>query len=157
VAAARPGCGVPCPPLDEEGKGRLGGGLLEAGKPPAKDLAASACARADVNRETQPTGNGLELVSSDGPPERLREGGLRFCDPAPERAPRGLRLVDDRNQLEISLTERHDPVGRAPVAVTAALDRRQAVPRFDLARGCGKVGHRNQYVVELQNDERSRP
>jgi hypothetical protein len=31
------------------------------------------------------------------------------------------------------------------------------VSRFDLLRGCGKVGHRDQYVVELQSDERSRP
>lgn len=82
---------------------------------------------------------------------------MRCRDPAPERALRGLGLVDDRDQLEIGLAERHDPVGGAPAGVTAALDRRQAMPRLDLLRGCGKVGHRDQYVVELQSDERSRP
>jgi hypothetical protein len=70
---------------------------------------------------------------------------------------RGLGLVDDRYQLEIGLTEWHDPVRRAPAGVTAALGRSQAVSRFDLLRGCGEVGHRDQYVVELQSDERTRP
>ena len=41
--------------------------------------------------------------------------------------------------------------------MTAALDRSEAVPHFDLLRGCGKVGHRDQYVVELQSYESSRP
>jgi hypothetical protein len=41
--------------------------------------------------------------------------------------------------------------------VTAALDRRQAVPRLDLAPGCREIGNRDQYVVELQSDERSGP
>jgi hypothetical protein len=31
------------------------------------------------------------------------------------------------------------------------------VPHFDLLRGCGKVGHRDQYVVEFQSHEFSRP
>jgi hypothetical protein len=82
---------------------------------------------------------------------------MRCRDPASERALRGLGLVDDRDQFEVGLTERHDPVGRAPAGVTAALDRSQAVPRFDPLRGCSKVGHREQYVVELQSEERSRP
>jgi hypothetical protein len=73
---------------------------------------------------------------------------LRRLVSVPERALRGLGLADDRDQLEIGLTERHDPVRRAPAGMTAALDRSHAVSRFDLLRGCGKVGHRDQYVVE---------
>jgi hypothetical protein len=34
----------------------------------------------------------------------------------------GLGLIDDRDQLEVGLAERHEPVGRAPAGVTAALD-----------------------------------
>jgi hypothetical protein len=37
----------------------------------------------------------------------------------------------------------------------AAFDRRQAVLRFDLAPGCREVGHCDQYVVEIQSNERS--
>src|SRR5215212_5849231 len=94
-------------------------------------------------------------MRADGPAEQPGERGTRCRDPASERALRGLGLVDDRDQLEIGLTEWHDPVRRAPAGVTAALDRREAVSRFDLLRGCGKVGHRDQYVVELQSDERT--
>jgi hypothetical protein len=82
---------------------------------------------------------------------------MRCRDPASERALRGLGLVDDRNQFEVGITERDKPVGRPPAGVTAALDRSQAVPGFDPLRGCSKVGHREQYVVEFQSDERSRP
>ncbi len=96
-------------------------------------------------------------MRANGPAERLGQLGVHPGNPAPERALRGFGLVDHRDQLEIGLAERHDPVGGAPAGVTAALDRSQAVPRFDLLRGCGKVGHRDQYVVELQSDERSRP
>ena len=80
---------------------------------------------------------------------------MRCRDPASERALRGLGLVDDRHQLEVGLAERHYPVGRAPAGVTTALDRSEAVPHFDLLRGCGKVGHRDQYVVEFQSYESS--
>src|SRR5215213_11143891 len=90
-------------------------------------------------------------MRADGPAEQPGLRGMRCRDPASERALRGLGLVDDRNQLEVGLTEWHDPVRRAPAGVTAALDRSQAVSRFDLLRGCGKVGHRDQYVVELQD------
>src|SRR5215218_6313804 len=96
-------------------------------------------------------------MRADGPAEQPGERGTRCRDPPSERALRGLGLVDDRDQLEVRLTEWHDPVRRAPTGVTAALDRRQAMSRFELLRGCGKVGHRDQYVVELQSDERSRP
>ena len=81
---------------------------------------------------------------------------MRCCDPASKRALRCLGLVRDRDQFEIGVTEWHDPVRRAPAGVTAALDRSQPVSRLDLLRGCGKVGHRDQYVVELQSGELSR-
>lgn len=75
---------------------------------------------------------------------------MRRCDPASERALRGLGLVDDRDQLEVGPAERHDPVRRAPAGVTASLDRSEAVPRLDLLRRCSKIRHRDQYVVEFQ-------
>ena len=91
-----------------------------------------------------------QLMRADGSAQWPGERGMRCRDPASKRALRGLGLVDDRDQFEVGLTERHDPVGRAPAGVAAALDRSQAMPRFDLPSGYGNVGHRNQYVVELQ-------
>src|SRR5215207_8546689 len=146
----------PPPPLDEERKRRLGGSLLDPSQPPAQELAVPGDPRASRNRQVEPTGDVVEVGRPDRPTERPREVGMRRSDPAPERALCGLGLVDDRDQLEIRLTERHDPVGRPPAGVTAALDRSQTVPTFELARGGGQVGHRNEYVVELQSHERTR-
>jgi hypothetical protein len=42
-------------------------------------------------------------VLAHGPAERLRKRRLRPGDPAPERAPRGPGLVDDRDQLEVGI------------------------------------------------------
>src|SRR6266516_4768676 len=91
-------------------------------------------------------------MGANSPAGQLGPLGVHPGDPAPERTLRGLGLVDDRDQLEIGLTERHDPVGRAPTGVAAALNRGQAVPRFKLPRGCCQVGDRDQYVVKLQNE-----
>ena len=71
--------------------------------------------------------------------------------------PNGLRAASSSSATvtssRIGLAERHDPVGRAVAGVTAALDRRQAVTRFQPARGGRQVRHRNQYMVELQSGE----
>lgn len=91
--------------------------------------------RVGAHRQAEPAGDIVERVSADSPAERPGEGRMRIGDPAPKRALRGLGLVDDGDQLEIGLAERHDSVGRAPPGVTATLDRSEAVPRFDLARG----------------------
>ena len=79
---------------------------------------------------------------------------MHCCNPAPERTLRSFGLVDDCDQLKVAVAERHDAVRRAPARVTTALGRYQAVPRFDLPRGCGQVSHRDQYVVELHPSER---
>ena len=96
------------------------------------------------------SGNSVELIRSDRPAERLTESRPDPGDTAPERAPRSLGTVDDRDQLEVRLTERHDPVRRPLTRVTAALHRRQAAPRLDLQGRSREVGDRDQYMVELQ-------
>jgi hypothetical protein len=139
-------------PLDEEGKRGLGGGLLDPGQSPAQGVTASlSCAGRHV--EAEAPRDLVEPLRPDRPAERRRDRGRGLGDPAPERALRGFGRVDDRDQLEVGAAERHDPVGGAPARVTAALDRRQAVPRLDLAPGCREIGNRDQYVVEVQSDE----
>ena len=98
--------------------------------------------------QVEPPGELVESVCADTPAER--PPAPRFGDPASDRALRRFGLVDDRDQLQVGVAERHDPVGRAETLVSAAFDRRQAVARLDLARGGVEVGDRNQYVIELQ-------
>jgi len=71
-------------------------------------------------------------------------------DPAPECALRRLGLIDHRDQLEVRLTERDDPVCRAPTWMTAASDRCEAIPCLELTRSRPQVSYRDHYVVELQ-------
>jgi hypothetical protein len=65
-----------------------------------------------------------------------------------------LGLVDGCDQLEVCLAKRHDPVGRPPARVPAALERGQAVAFLELAPGRREVGHGDQDVVELHRGER---
>ena len=60
---------------------------------------------------------------------------------------------DYRNQLEVGVAERHDPVGGAPGWVTPALDRSKTVTVLDLPPGRFEVCHSDQYVVELHRHE----
>src|SRR5215211_7410581 len=64
----------------------------------------------DPARMPRGLGEVVQLMRADRPVERPRERGTRCRDPAPEEALRGLGLVDDRDQLEIGVAERHDPV-----------------------------------------------
>ena len=89
-------------------------------------------------------------------PSGRRDAGLAAATQRPNGLSCGLGLVDDRDQLEVGPAERHDSVRGAPARVTAALDRGQAVQRFELARGRREVGHRDQDVVELERDRRLR-
>ena len=100
-------------------------------------------------------GNSVECMRSNRPAERPGELGTRPRHPAPDCAFRSVGLVDYGNQLEIGLAERHDSVGRAPVWMTATLDRREAVPRRDLAGSLCQIGYRDQHVVELHDGERT--
>ena len=70
-------------PLDEERKGGLGTGLLDAGQPPPHELAASAGARAGAYREAEPAGDVVELVGTDRPTERPRERAMCSSDQLP--------------------------------------------------------------------------
>ena len=140
----------PVSPLDEEWEGGLGSGLLDAREPPPQELGIPAHPRTGGHGQVEPSGDLVERIRPYGPAKQAGDGRLRCRDPSSEGALRGHGLVGDRDQFQIGLTERHDHVGRAPAGVTTALKRGEAVPLVDLLRRCGKVGHCDQYVVELQ-------
>jgi hypothetical protein len=79
-------------------------------QPPAHDVRAWTLPRADAHR----LGNLVEGVGADGPAKQPRGRRMRSGHPASERALGGLCFVDDRDQLDVGLIERHDPVGSAP-------------------------------------------
>jgi hypothetical protein len=135
-------------PLDEEGKRRLGSRLLDPSDSTAKELAVRPRPRDSDDRHVEASGDVIESVRAEAPAKR--PPGLRVGDPASDRALRRLGPVDDRDQLQVRVAERHNPVGRAETLVPAAFDRGQAVTRLDLARGGVEVGDRDQDVIELQ-------
>ena len=141
-------------PLDEERQRRVGDGLLHPRQPPPQHLAVLAAARARGHRQSQPAGDHVELLRTHGPAQR--PAGGRRGDPAPERAAGGLGRVDRRDQLQVGVAERHDPVGRSPARMPAAGDRRKTVARLELAAGGIQVGDRDQDVVELDHVSLSR-
>jgi hypothetical protein len=138
-------------PLDEKGERRLGGGLFDAGDSPAQEPAVRSGPRNSGNGQVEPSGHVLELVGAEDPAERPPGSGIG--DPASDRALRSLGLVDDRDQLQIGVPERHDPVRRAEALMTATFDRSQAVACLELARGCFEAGDRDQDVIELQGSD----
>ena len=123
------------PPLDEERQGLLGGRALDARRPPGEQPATWLGSRTGANREAEPRSDVVQPLSAHGPPERPRDCPARGRDPASEGALLGLRLVDDREQLEIGPAERDDSVGGAPARVTTAFEGGQPVQRFELAGG----------------------
>src|SRR5207245_4221093 len=103
----------------------LRGGLFDPDAPPSQQLAAGSGPRAGARGQAEATGNSVECMRSNRPAERPGELGTRPRHPAPDCAFRSVGLVDYGNQLEIGLAERHDSVGRAPVWMTATLDRHE--------------------------------
>jgi hypothetical protein len=118
---------------------------------PAQEPAVRSGPRDSDDGQVEPPGDVVELVGAEDPAERPPGSGIG--DPASDRALGSLGLVDDRNQLQIGVAERHDPVRRAEALMTAAFDRSQAVTRLELARGCFEVGDRDQDVIELQGSD----
>ena len=147
----------PARPLDEERERRIGGGLLDAGEAPAELSTVPGRPRARGDAHSQSLGDLVEPFGANRPPEWQGSSGRRPRHPPPERASRRFGFVDDSDQLEVVLAERHDPVGSSPAWMTAALDRREAVPGLELPRGCGEIGDGDQDVVEVQSRERSPP
>src|SRR5215207_6588372 len=138
-------------PPDEEGERGLGRGLVDSGQPPAQRAAIAAGARAAAHGEAEPLRNLVEPIRAGHPAERLPGAGLKpVSDPAPERARRRLGFVDDRDQLEVRLAKRHDPVGGAPAGVTATLQRGEPMARLQLAPRRLEVRDRDDHMVELQ-------
>lgn len=72
-------------------------------------------------------------MRANGPAQRPDSPWCAPGNPAAERALRCLGLVDNGDQLEIGVAERHDPVGRAPAGVTALFLLRHD-PRADRAK-----------------------
>ena len=127
--------------------------MPDPGGSPSQELTAGRDPGARLHGEAETSGNSIEITRPRRPPERLTEPRIDAGDPAPERAPGGLGLVDDRDQLEIRCAKRHDPICGAPTGVAATNNGCEAVPRLDLRGGRIEIGDRDQYVVELQTTE----
>src|SRR5439155_2382948 len=136
-------------PLDEERQRRLGGGLLEPGGSPAEHFSAWRRSRTFADGEPVLSGDLVEVVGADGPPERL-PAALAAGYPAAERIRGGLGLVDDCDELPVRRAERHDPVGRAPAGMASAFDRREPVSILQLAGRYHEIVDGDEHVVELE-------
>lgn len=110
-------------PGQEERQPRRTALVIDRGRMPANDPTVGPGSRTSLDLEPEPSGDRVELV------RRQRE-----CEPAPacrrpledalaEPGPRGLCLIDRRDELQILLPQRHDPIRRPPSLVPAAGDR----------------------------------
>ena len=110
----------------------------------------SAAAR-EPSAVVQPESGGdrVQVVCAHCPAERLEPAlGLEY--PACERASRGLGLVDDGDQLEVRVAERHDPVGRTPAGMAAARSALEPVVPNQLAGRRLEIRNGEDDVVELE-------
>jgi hypothetical protein len=70
---------------------------------------------------------------------------------APAAGPqRGGVAIDDRNELEIGVAQRDDPVRCTPPRVTSTLDRGEAVPSLHRRPRGGEVVDRDQDVIDRE-------
>src|SRR4029453_16630953 len=91
------------------------------------------------------------------PAERSARVGCATGDPPADAGVGRGWLVDDGDQLQVAVPERHDPVGGAPAGMPAALDRGQAVACLELPPRGREVGDREQHMVQLHASERTAP
>ena len=139
----------PGAPLDEEREHGLLSRSLDSSHAPPENGPVRARPRSVGDAQSQPPRYCVEIVGPDAPAQQPRSLAAR--DPAAECAPCGLGFVDDRNELEIGIDERHDPVRGPQPAVPAALDRREPVALLEPLTGGCEVGDRDQDVVELHD------
>ena len=102
---------------------------------------------------TEPASDRVDRVRSNGPAERTSRD--RRGDPSPEWAPTGGLDIGDRDELEVRVTERHDPVRRTPRRMTPTLHRSQPVPRLEPGRLEREVADRQDHMVDRQHGEPS--
>jgi hypothetical protein len=80
----------------------------------------------------QPVSDGIDQVRSNGPAKRA--SGNRRGNPLPKGCPtRGL-AIGDRDELEIGVAGRDNPVRRAPRRMTSTLNGRQPIPLHEPGR-----------------------
>jgi hypothetical protein len=142
-------------PLDEKRQRGLGGRLVDPGAPPAQELTGGSHPFAAAHGQAEPASKLVELAGPHRPAERSAQGGCATGDPASEAAVgRGCR-VDDGDQLQVAGSQRHDPIGGAPVGMSAALDGGQAAARLQLPCRGREVGNGDQHMVKLHAVERT--
>lgn len=135
-------------PLDEEGQRRVPGCAVHPGGSPAERPAISPDAGTRVRRQPEPPADRVEHRGAHRPSKQVPTLACAATDPAPKHASQGFVLVGDGHQLEIGVSQRHDPVHGAPPGVAASLDRRQPVQFFEAFRRLGEVGDGDQDMVQ---------
>jgi hypothetical protein len=99
------------------------------------------------NVEPQAPRNRFEVVRRDHPSDQMPTGGDRVHHRPSEIRGRTRIAINDRDQLNVGGSKRHDPVRRTPRRVPSSLDRRQA------ALAIGRVGGR----IRTGDPESGRP
>src|SRR5215211_4205665 len=142
-------------PLEKEGQRGLGGGLVDPGASPAQEFTGGSHSFAAAHRQVEPVSKLVELVGPHRPAKRSAQGGCAPGDPSSEAAAGRCCRVDDGDQLQVAGSQRHDPIGGAPVGMSAAFDGGQAAARLELPCRGRKVGHGDQHMVKLHAVERT--
>ena len=120
----RSGEGGRVAPLDEERQPRPLQRILEAGHAPLDALAGRTRPRSFADAQAEAGCRGVDVVGTDRPADQVALA--RAEDPAAEVVASRHALVDDRDQLEVGVAERDDPVGRAPRGMPASGRRLEA-------------------------------
>jgi hypothetical protein len=106
-------------PLDEEGP-RRGQSFLEACNPPCESLASGGETRHGRPPQTKTAAHGIDVFGAKTHPSPIGDICLSQR-PRTERALTSLLTIDHGKELDISSTERDDPVRRPMARVSASL------------------------------------
>jgi hypothetical protein len=133
-------------PLNEEREPGLAYGGVDADAAPGEEDPVRIDSRPWDDGLAQTIADGVDRVRSNGPAEQATwdRGG----DPSPEGALTRDLCVDDRDELQIGIAERDDPIRRAPRRMTSALNGCEPVARPELGRPERQVTDRQDDVVD---------
>ena len=113
--------------------------VVEPGHPPTDGLAVRARPRSRSDLEPEPRRDGVEVVGDRGHREPAAASRRAFEHAPAERGLGSHRLVHG-DELQVLITQRHDPVRRPPALVPPALGRIQSELLAEPDRGLIEIG-----------------
>lgn len=138
-------------PDEEERHPGLAPGVVEPGHPPADGLAVRAHPRSRADLDPEPRRDRVEVVGDGGDREPAAAPHRAFEHAPAERGLGGRLRVNRGNELQVLITERHDPVRRPPAFVPPAFGRIQSEPLAEADRGLIEIGDGVHDVVEPEH------